>query len=138
MLNGGYFTLTFSEAEVASAVEAAIASANAAAESDIPLRNTHIALDEDVVLYAQTDGALINASGMMTIHLSVSPDGQLVAEIGSCEFGRAAFDDPLLEQVGATVADALASPIDNLPVAVALTNVAVTDRQLVLTGSIVE
>jgi hypothetical protein len=138
MLTNGQFTLTFNEAEVASAVDSAIANTRFESETDIPLHNVHIALDGDILLYVQTNGPVVDASGVMALHPTVDEEGRLVTQVSSSEFGRASLDDPLLDQLSATVADALIHPAEALPVEVALTSVAVVDEQLVLTGTIVE
>jgi hypothetical protein len=86
----------------------------------------------------QTDGPIVNASGVMALQPSVDAEGRLVTQVLYSEFGRASLNDPLLDQLPVTVADALTRPAEDLPVEVALTSVAVVDEQLVLTGTIVE
>ena len=132
-LGDGQFILTFTEDEVASAVNAAIV--DSATGVDIPLKNIRVDLNDDMVLYAQTNGTLVNASGMMIIRPSVDRDGQLTIEVQASEFGRVSFDDPLPEQVAATFAYALTSPTASLPIPVVLSNVSVADDQLVIAGT---
>jgi hypothetical protein len=137
-LTDGQFTLSFNDDEVASAVDSAFANSRLESETNIPLHNVHIALDGDIVLYVQTNGPVVNASGVMAFQPSVDAEGRLVTRVQSSEFGRASLNDPLLDQLSATVADALTRPAEALPVEVVLTSVAVVDEQLVLTGTIVE
>jgi phage tail sheath gpL-like len=138
MLANGSFLLSFSEEEVASVIDAAIADADSATETDMPLHNTHVNLDENIVLYMQTNSGVVNASGIMTLHPFVDSDGQLIVQVESAEFGRASFEDAFLDQIAAAVATALTAPADGLPVAVVLASATVTDEQLILTGYIVE
>lgn len=137
-LSDGSFTLTFSEEEVASTIDAALNNSGSGAEASIPLQDTHVNLNGDIVLYAQTEGQLFNASGMLTLHPTVGSEGQLEIQVISSEFGRASFDDPILERIAAEVEHAISSPIEGLPVSIVLTGASVVDGELVLTGNIVE
>jgi hypothetical protein len=128
--------LTFSEEEVVSAFEAALTSPPT--ETALPLKNPRITLNEGILLYTQTNGSLITASGSLLITPSIDSEGQLTAEVTPYEFKKVTFDDALLEQTSTTIAYALTGPTANLPVEITLTNVTVMDGQLVLTGKISE
>lgn len=134
----GQFLLTFTEQEVASVIDAAIVNADTPAGEDIPLHNIHVDLEENIILYAQTDGGLVSASGILTLHPSIDDAGELQMQVESAEFGRASFNDALLDRIAVVVADSLVAPADSLPVPIVLTSVAVSDEQLILTGYIVE
>lgn len=138
MLSNGQFTQTFTEEEVAAVVESAIANHNNTVDDGIPLHDTRVDLDEDIVIYALANGGLFRASGLVRLHPTVSSEGSLSAQVASAEFGRASLDDLVLEQLAEVVAGSLTVPTQGLPVSVVLTSVAVSDGELTVYGSIIE
>lgn len=138
-LTEGQFLLIFSEEEVASVVDDALVNGESAAALDISLHDIHVDLADNVILlYAQTNGGLVNASGVLALHPLVNDAGQLLFQVESAEFGRASFNDALLDRIAMIVGDSLVAPASSLPVSIVLTSVAVSDEQLILTGYIVE
>lgn len=137
-ISNGQFTLTFTQEEVAAAIDSALTNADTTPGTDIPLHDARVALEDGIVLYAQTNGGLFRASGLMTLRPGVDAEGQLTVQVESAEFGQASLDDTVLDQIAVVVADSLTGPTESLPVTVVLTGVSVTDDELTMNGDIIE
>lgn len=134
---GGPFTVTFTEAELTSAVHAGIAQAEADTGQPLPIQNVQVALrDGSVQVFGQVKVDPLTMNGQITAVPYIDTAGDVRLDVTSAEFGMFEVDQSLLNSAVASVENSINQPIRSSPGNINLTNVTVTDGSLTVSGNI--
>jgi hypothetical protein len=130
----GDFTMTFSEAELTSALWDSIAQMEAETGEDIPISDTQVFLqDGTLYIYGAVDAGAIQSDGLIAAQPSVGPDGTIDIAITSVNFGVIQMSQADVDVLEAEVESALNDWAAAYGATV--TGVAITDGQFIVTGS---
>ncbi len=133
----GPFSVTFTEAELTSALDEGIRRYEAEAAEPLPIQNPQVVLqDGQIYLYAQLRLEVTQAAGLIVATPVISPAGLVDIQINSAEFGPIEVDPSLLEGLAAELEQAINAPIQASPSDISLTQVAVADGQMLVSGTI--
>jgi hypothetical protein len=133
----GPFNLTFTEAELTSAVAEAIAQTETDTGEDIPLSNVQVFLDDGVIsAYALVQLEMLEINGLITIVPHIGDDGLIHVTITSAEFGPMELGPDTLAEVTTTIERSINQPIQASPVDVTLTALTIADGLLTVSGTI--
>lgn len=134
---GGPFSVTFTEAELTSAVQAALAEAEADTGQSFPVENVQVALrDGSVDVYGQVQVDPLTANAEVSVRPFIGSSGNVELEITRAAFGMFEVDQTVIDGVLSSVESSINQPINASPANITLTDVAVADGQLTVTGTI--
>lgn len=134
---GGPFSITFSEAEMTSALAESIREHEADTGESLPIQNPQIVLRDGLVyVYAQLQLDVTQATGLITAQPRIGADGLVDIEIVSAEFGPIDLDPGMLDDMVTQVEDALNAPIQAAPGTVTLTEIVISGGQMTFNGAI--
>ena len=132
----GPFTMTFTETELTSAVDAALQDAQANGEP-VPVENLQVFLrDGTITVYGQAQFDPLTVTGQVGLVPSVTPDGQVALTLVSVDFGPLEVDEALLDQLIARLERSINEPIRTSPLRITLTDIVVADGEITLLGTL--
>ena len=132
----GDFTMTFSEAELTSAVWDSIAQMEMESGEDIPISDVQVLLENNTMyLYGTIDAGIVQSAGVITAQPSVRPDGTIDVAITSADFGLIQLSQDDVSALETEVETTLNAWIAESGATV--TGVAISQGQFVVTGSTV-
>lgn len=132
----GPFTLTFTEAELTAAVDAAIREAEANG-ADIPFEQVQVRLTEGTVnVYGTVPMQPLSFSGTITIVPTIGPSGLVEITITRTEFGPLEFESTTFEQLATAVEQSINVPIVASPFHITLSAITINDGELTISGAI--
>ena len=106
----GPFTITFTEAELTSALARAIEE-DASSENPIPISNPSIVLQDDqILMYGTIQLEIAHARGLIKASPSIGENGLVSIDITSAEFGPIAVDAAVIDTLESRVAKAINEP----------------------------
>jgi hypothetical protein len=134
---GGPFTLSFTEAELTAAVNAAVADREASTGADIPFDNLQVRLaDSAASVYGTARIEPLEFNGVITAVPSIDPSGRIAIAITQVSFGPLEFDSVVLDEIVAAVEQSINAPLISAPLNITLTSISIADAQLTVTGDI--
>jgi hypothetical protein len=132
----GPFSMTFTEAELTSAVDSALQDAQANGET-VPVQNLQIFLrNGTITVYGQARFDPLTVTGEIGLLPTVSPQGQVDLTLVSVDFGPLEVDETLLDQLVDRLERSINEPIQTSPLNIALTDIRVADGEITLTGTL--
>ncbi len=132
----GPFTLTFTEAELTSAVDAAIREAEADG-ADIPFEDVQVQLANGAInVYGTVHMPPLAFSGLITIVPTIGPNGTVEITITRIEFGPLEFDSATFDQLAAAVEQSINAPIVASPFHITLSAISITNGEMTISGTI--
>ncbi len=133
----GPFSVTFTEEELTSAVDAAIIRAETENGQDIPLENVQVELINDVInVYALARLDPLTVNGLIVVVPRVGTDGQVEIVVNQIEFGPLQFNESVLDAMVATFEQSINAPINASPFDITLEAIHISDGQLTINGVI--
>lgn len=134
----GPFSLSFTEAELTSAVTQAIARAEAEQGQSIPLEDVqvHTNAQGTIDVYGKVMLDPLALNGMITVVPALSPQGRVELEVTAAEFGPVDVDTTMLSDVVNGVEQTINEPIQTSPFNINLTAITVTDTEMTIQGTI--
>ena len=132
----GPFTITFSEVELTSAVDAALQEAQADGES-VPVENLQVFLrDGTITVYGQVHYDPLTVTGQVGLVPSITSDGLVALTPASVDFGPLEVDEAVLDGLVARLERSINEPIQSSPLKIALSDIIVADGQITIIGTI--
>ena len=133
----GPFTVTFTEAELTSAVDAAVREAQADSGETIPVQNVQVFLRDGVIdAYGQAALEPLTVTGHISMTPGIGPDGQVNLTILQVDFGPLEVDESMLDQLMTTVESSINEPIQTSPLNITLTDITIAEGQITINGTI--
>ena len=134
----GPFSLSFTEAELTSAVTEAIDRAEAQQGQSIPLEDVqvHTNAEGTIDVYAKVMLEPLALNGLITVVPAISPQGRVELDVTEAEFGPVDVDTSMLEDVVNGVEQTINEPLQTSPFDITLTGITVTDTEMTITGTI--
>jgi hypothetical protein len=133
----GPFSITFTEAELTSAVASAIAQAEAESSEPIPVEDVQVVLtDQTIYVYGRAKIDIVETNGLIVVVPTIGPDGRVHVDIASIEFGPLEVDPELLAELVATVESSINAPIQTSPFSITLATITIADGQMTIAGTI--
>ncbi len=133
----GPFSVSFTEAELTSALVDTIARIEADRGEPIPVKDLQVVLvDGAINLYGRAQLDLMEATGLIVAVPSIGSDGLVHIKINSAEFGPVVIDPTLLDDLVASLEHNLNAPIQASSSNIVLTSVTIVDGQLIIGGTI--
>lgn len=133
----GPFSVTFTEAELTSAIQAAIAQAEADSGQALPVDDMQVTLGNGVIdVFGHVAVEPLNVSGKISVSPSLDSTGMVQLNVLSAEFGVVQLDAALLDSVIDNVEHSINEPIQASPMNITLNEVTVTDGELTVSGVI--
>lgn len=133
----GPFSITFTEAELSSALAEAIRGAEADRGEDTPIQNPGVVLQNGVIsLYGQISTSAFTANGLIVAVPAIGPDGLIDIQISSAEFGPIELDPALLGELVTSIERSINEPIQSSPFDITLTTITITNGQMTIEGTI--
>jgi hypothetical protein len=133
----GPFALTFTEAELTSAVGEALEEAELDSGLPLPVQNVQIILEDDTA-YAYGTAILepVEVDGVIEVVLEIGADGLVDVTIQSVEFGPLEVDPGLVDEIASTVEASINEPIQASQLDITLTNIDIANGELTVSGVI--
>lgn len=133
----GPFSITFTEAELTSAANAAIAQTEADSGQAIPIDNVQVHLRPEAIdVFGQVQLDPLTVNGLITFVPSIGADGRIHLEIAEVEFGPLDVDETLLDEIVASVEHSINEPIQASPSKITLTSLVIDQNLLTISGTI--
>ncbi|MBN1119827.1 MAG: hypothetical protein JXJ17_02015 [Anaerolineae bacterium] len=133
----GPFSMTFTEAELTSAVVQALDNAEAEQGSSIPVEDVYVLLaDGKIQCYARARLDPLDVNGYIAFLPSIGDDGQIHLDIVDFQFGPLQIDDAELANLVSTVEYSINEPIQASPFTIVLQQIYIQEGELVIEGSI--
>lgn len=133
----GPFTVSFTEAELTSAVNAAIEQAEADNDQSIPLEGVEVHIGDDAIDVsgqARIDPLTIN--GVVTVVPSIGADSWIELDIASVDFGAIEIDDEMLDELINSVEHSINEPIQASPLDIQLDSITMANNELTINGTL--
>jgi hypothetical protein len=133
----GPFVLTFTEAELTSAVVEALGEAELDSGLPLPVQDVQIVLEDDTV-YAYGTALLepLEVDGVIEVVPEIGADGLVDVTIQSVEFGPLEVDPSLVDEITSTVEASINEPIQASQLDITLTNIVIANGELTVSGVI--
>lgn len=133
----GPFTVTFTEAELTSAVDAAIQDAQASDGESIPVQNVQVFLRDGAIdAYGQAAVDPLTVTGHIKMAPGIGPDGQVDLTVLQVDFGPLEVDESLLDRLIGYIERSINEPIQTSPLNITLTDIVVAEGQITINGTI--
>ncbi len=133
----GPFNVTFTEAELTSAMSEVLDEAKADGLESIPISDVQVDLrDGYMYVYGQLEVDLIEVNGLVTVLPTLGDDGWVDLEIISFDFGALEVDPELLAELTSSAEQSLNAQIQASQLDIDLTGVYISDESLMLSGTI--
>lgn len=133
----GPFSVTFTEAELTSAIQAAIDQAEADSGQALPVNDVQVVLGNGVIdVFGHVTVEPLNVNGKISVSPSINSAGMVQLDVISAEFGVFQLDDALLNSVIDNVEHSINQPIQASPMNITLTEVSVDNGELRVSGVI--
>ena len=133
----GPFSMTFTEAELSSALDEAIQQAEADRGENIPVSNPSVVLADGVInLYGQVSLNAFQADGLIVAIPTIGPDGLIDIQISAVEFGPIEIDPALLDELVTSIERSINAPIQSSPFNITLTTITIADGLMTVEGTI--
>jgi hypothetical protein len=133
----GSFTITFTEAELSSALAEAILQSKADGGQDIPIQNPGVVLKDGVMeVYGQIGTSAFQANGLIVAVPAIGPDGLIDIQVTSAEFGPIELDPALLNDLVGSIERSINEPIQSSPFDITLSTITIADGQMTVEGTI--
>ncbi|MBN1429678.1 MAG: hypothetical protein JXB07_15010 [Anaerolineae bacterium] len=133
----GPFSITFTEAELSSALADAIQQAEADKGEPLPIGNTSVVLTNGTLnIYGQLNTSAFQSNGLIVATPAIGEDGLLHVSITSVEFGPIEIDPVLLGDLVSSVERRINAPIQSSPFHITLTTIAIADGLMTVEGAI--
>lgn len=134
----GPFSITFTEAELTSAFDAAIQQSIEQGQ-DVPIKDPRVVLDDGLLyVYAVLELDVTQASGLITARPSIGEDGLVKLTVESVEFGPVDIDPSMLDSLADEIARSINSQILASPFDITLNQVTSENGELTITGTIAQ
>lgn len=133
----GPFSITFTEAELTSALASAIEQQEADTGEPIPVQDPRVVLaDGQINVYATIALDVATASGLIVASPTIGPDGLVSIDIVSAEFGPLDLDPQMLDDLAARVERSINEPIQASPFDIQLSGIDISSGQMTVSGTI--
>lgn len=133
----GPFSITFTEAELSSALAEALRQAEADRGQDLPIQNPGVVLKDGAMnIYGQIVASGFAANGLIVAVPTIGPDGLIDIQITSAEFGPIELDPSLLGELVTSIERSINEPIQSSPFDIALNTITITSGQMTIDGII--
>lgn len=133
----GPFSVTFSEAELTSAMSEVLVEAEVNGTESIPVSSVQIDLrDGYMYVYGQLDVDPIEVNGLITVQPNLGDDGWVNLDVVSFDFGALEVDPSLLSELTTAAEQSLNAQIQASQLDINLTGVYISDGSLTLNGTI--
>jgi hypothetical protein len=133
----GPFSMTFTEAELSSALADALQEAKVDGGQDIPIENPSVVLKDGTInLYGQVSINTFQANGLIVAVPSIGQDGLIHIQISSVEFGPIDLDPSLLDTLVSNIEQSINAPIQSSPFNIVLTSITIADGEMTIDGTI--
>jgi hypothetical protein len=132
----GPFSVTFTEAELTSALAEALAQQEAGTDEALPVQNPQVLLRDgqiSVYMTVQLDGAQVN--GLVTAHPAIDANGLVDITVTGVEFGPIVLDPAQFDALTAEMERTINDPIQASPTRVVLTEIVVSGGQMTVSGA---
>jgi hypothetical protein len=132
----GPFSITFTEAELTSAMAEAIEQQEVQGE-DIPISDPRVVLqDGKIYMYSQVQLDVTSVGGLIIAVPSIGSDGLVNIEIESAEFGPVDVDTSMMSNLASEIERAINEPIIASPFNITLSQISAGGGQLTVDGTI--
>ena len=133
----GPFSVTFTEAELTSAVRAALAQAEADSGQPLPVENVQVSLQNgEIAVFGQVKVSPLNVNGQISVTPYVDSAGTVQLAVNQAEFGMFKVDQATLDGVLTSVEESINTPILASPESIRVTDVVVSNGELTVNGTI--
>lgn len=134
----GPFSITFTEAELTSALADAIQQAQTDQSGSVPIQDLQVVLSDSVInLYGQFQTGAFQAEGLIVAAPAIGPDGLVHIQVNSVEFGPLEVDPAVLEALVASIEGSINEPIQSSPFNITLTTITIASNQMTIDGTII-
>ena len=133
----GPFSITFTEAELTSAVTAAIQESESSSGQSWPISNVTVALNDDqITVYgsARIDPLAIN--GSLAVVPYVDESGYVQLSLVNVDFGPLTLNENMLNEIISRVERSINAPIQSSPFDITIQTITVTSDQITINGTI--
>lgn len=132
----GPFSVTFTEAELTSAMNQAVEQRSAQG-ADVPISDPRVVLkDGKLYIYAQLQMDVTEAGGLIITVPSINESGSVDVTIESAEFGPIDIDPTNLQNLAEEIEKAINEPLLASPLNIRLTQIDVADGDMTISGTI--
>jgi hypothetical protein len=132
----GPFSMTFTEAELTSAFDAAIQQSVEQGQS-VPISDPRVVLKDGLFyVYAVLELDVTQASGLITARPSIGEDGLVDLTVESVEFGPVDVDPSMLDSLADEIARSINAQILASPFNITLSQVTSENGELTISGTI--
>lgn len=133
----GPFSLTFTEAELTSAVQSAIAEAEAESGQPLPIEDVTVSVREGAIdVYGQAKIDPLTVNGMISVVPTLSDTGRIELEVIDVQFGAIELGDSMLNEIVESVEHSINQPLQASPSRITLDTITMTDGELTVSGTI--
>lgn len=133
----GPFSLTFTEGEITSAVQSAIAEAEAETGQALPIEDVTVSVREGAIdVYGQAQIDPLTVNGMISVVPTLSDSGRIELEVIDVQFGAIELSEDLLDEVVESVEHSINQPLQASPSRITLDTITMTDGELTVSGTI--
>jgi hypothetical protein len=129
--SGGEVSVTFTEQQLTSFVALKIVETE-----NFPLKEPQVFLrDGKIQLYGTAEANGIKTSAIIVIAASVTPEGSVLFTAEKADFGPLPVPSALLDSVSSTLNEALTGQAGSFASGFKITNIAINDGQMAITGT---
>ncbi len=133
----GPFSITFSEAELTSAVNIGIAQQEDDSGTAAPIHNVQVVLRDGAIgIYGQVGSDALAVNGTLTVIPSIGADGLVHITITDVQFGPVQLDQSMLDEMRSRVEQSINEPIQASPFHIVLNAITIASGELTISGTI--
>jgi hypothetical protein len=133
----GPFTISFTEAELTSAVNEAIEQTEADNGQPIPLEGVEAHIRDGAIdVYGQAKIDPLTINGVVTVVPFIGPDGWIELDIANVEFGAIEIEDEMLDELVESVEHSINEPIQASPLNIQLETISMANNELTISGTL--
>jgi len=134
----GPFSVSFTEAELTSAMDQAIEQRSAQGD-DVPITDPRVVLkDGKIYLYTQLQMDVTQAGGLIMAVPAINENGLVELTIESAEFGPVDIDPTNLQTLADEIEKAINEPLLASPFNIQLTQIVVANGEMTISGTIAQ
>jgi uncharacterized protein YpmS len=133
----GPFAISFTEAELTSAVNAAIEQTEEDSGQSIPLEGVEVHVRDGAIdVYGQAKIDPLTINGVVTVVPTIGPDGWIELDVASVEFGAIEIEDEMLDELVDSVEHGINEPIQASPLDIQLESISMANNELTISGTL--
>jgi hypothetical protein len=134
----GPFSITFTEAELTSAVNVGIAQQEADSGTAVPIHDVQVALRDGAIgIYGQVGTEPVAVNGVLTVVPTIGTDGLVHIAISDVQFGPIQLDQSMLDEMRTRVEQSINQPILASPFHITLNAITIANGELTISGTII-